>query len=134
VLTIRYRGPDTGDAWVVIPATALKSGDAPSSTMMATAEEPESAMMAEPSNVTVFPNPTSQHDINVMMDNVAPEPVYVEVMDFTGRRIYQGEFAAEQVNQGVKITPAETMKDGFYLIMINQNGKTVQKKISIKNN
>jgi hypothetical protein len=133
VLTIRYRGPDTNDAWVTIPTSALKSGTPPSSATIASGGG-ENARMAEPASVTVFPNPTSQHDINVMAEELTTEPVYIELMDFTGRRVYRGEFSPDQINNGVKIEPAETMKDGFYLLLVNQNGKTTQKKISIKNN
>jgi len=132
VLTVRYRGPDTGGAWVVIPSTALKSGTAPAGTetMMAGGGEPEPVNEAA---VSVYPNPTSPGNINVMMDYPGPEPVQIQVIDFSGRTIYQGEFMPEHVNEGVTITPPESMLDGLYLLKVNQNGRTIQKRLSIKN-
>jgi hypothetical protein len=133
VLTVRYKGPDTGGSWVVIPSTALKSGNAPTSTdtQMAGGGEAESLMTE--SALTVFPNPTSPSNINVMMDSPGPEPVQIQMIDFSGRTIYQGEFIPERVNEGVTITPSESLLDGLYLLRVNQNGRTIQKRVSIKN-
>lgn len=131
VLTIKYKGPDTGNTYVAIPASALRSGNSSSTAdasarMASTEAEPESI-------VTVYPNPTTKEDINVQVESVEEAPVEVKVIDFTGREVYRGVFDAADVNQGVRIVPEGMMKDGIYMLMINQNNKITQRRISIKN-
>jgi hypothetical protein len=135
-LTVKYQGPDTENSFVSIPASALKSGNAPSGARMATASEPEIAAMEEPaSKVNIYPNPTSPSDINVQMEFKREQaaPVQIRLIDFTGKEVYQGEFNADEVNYGVKLQPGQTMRDGIYLMQVYQNGKVTQHRISIKN-
>jgi hypothetical protein len=131
VLTIKYKGPDTGNNFVTVPSTALKSGTAPSATTMEAAST-ESGRMAT-STVSVYPNPTTENDINVQMESDDSAPVSVQVMDFTGRRVFEGVFNMDEINQGIRVLPRERMRDGIYLLLIKQNGKTTQQRISIKN-
>lgn len=131
VLTVRYKGPDTGNAYVTIPESALKSGDAPSAARMAAASEP--AQETQPAAATVYPNPTTPSNINVQYDTPDHAPVFLKVMDFTGRQVFAGEFTAEQINEGVQIIPNQNMQDGIYLISITQNDKVIQQRLSIKN-
>jgi hypothetical protein len=133
VLTVRYRGPDPGNSYVNIPASALKSGNPPGA-RMATAEEPMVTESAPVSKFNVYPNPTTDRDINVQLEEVVDaSPVHIKVIDFTGRQVYEGQFDADAVNQGVKILPTESMRDGMYLMQINHNGTLTQQRISIKN-
>jgi hypothetical protein len=130
VLTVRYKGPDTGNSYVSIPASALKSGNPPA-TMMSTEE---AIIVDEPTVVNIYPNPTNDNDINVRMESTeSNEPVLIRVIDFTGRQVYQAEFAAEEVNQGIRVLPSERLQDGIYLLQLNHRGKIVQERISIKN-
>jgi len=129
VLTVKYKGPDTGNSFIVIPATALKSGT--SGTSIGDVPEEESALAA--SMVTVYPNPTTQDDINLQIESGQLQPVEVKVIDFTGREVYRKVFESSEVTNGVRIMPQETMKDGMYLMLINESGKVTQRRISIKN-
>jgi hypothetical protein len=138
VLNVRYKGPDAGTSYVNIPGSALKSGNPPAG-RMATNEEPMLAQATEEavapsSTFTVFPNPTRDGNVNVMLDQVNdPSPVHIKIIDFTGRQVFEGEFDADEVNQGVRIQPGESMKEGMYLMRINHNGNVTQHRISIKN-
>jgi hypothetical protein len=136
VITVRYKGPDTGNSMVTIPATALKSGN-PTTTMTATSTETQARMAT--STVTVYPNPTTENDINVQLqaddlNQVESEetPVHIKVVDFSGRQVFDGQFSKEEIKRGVKILPYERMKKGIYLMLINENGKVTQERISIK--
>jgi hypothetical protein len=130
VLTVRYKGPDTGNSFITIPSTALKSGTS-SSGRIATTETTTTATTF--STATVYPNPTTAQDINVQVESEDPAPVYMKLIDFTGRQIYQGEFNVSDVNEGIRLMPTENMKDGIYLLIIQQKDRITQHRISIKN-
>jgi len=129
VLTVRYKGPDTGNSMITIPTTALKSGTPPSSSSMrlAASEEPR-----QKSIVSLYPNPTTENDINLQMESEDLSPVFIRVIDFTGRQVFEGQFSLDQVNDGVKILPRERMREGIYLMLIQQNNQVTQHRISIK--
>jgi predicted esterase len=132
-LTVRYKGPDTGNSFLTIPASALKSGTPGG--RVATEAEPVAEQTEERTLFSVYPNPTNPGDINVTMEKetVDNSPVQIRMIDFSGREIFVRDFQAEEVNQGVKILPAESLQNGIYLMQIKQNGKTSQHRISIKN-
>lgn len=134
-LTVQYKGPDTNNSWLTIPTNALRSGT-PGTTMATAGDvemyEPDS-VAADPFMVNVYPNPSTQTDINVQVETVNEAPVYLRIIDFSGREVYRGEFQAQQVNQGLRVEPIEKMDDGLYILLVNQNDKVTQHRISIKN-
>lgn len=130
VLNVRYRGPDTGNSWVTIPAAALKSGDPPTNVSIASTEE---AVVMQTVGTNIYPNPTTPDDINIQMQADDPSPISVQIIDFTGRELYEKVFSAEEVNQGVKLDPQETIVDGLYLLITRQNGSVKKERLSIKN-
>ncbi|MFZ6010509.1 MAG: fibronectin type III domain-containing protein [Bacteroidota bacterium] len=125
-LTIQYMGPDTGDEWVNIPDEALTTGAPPIlDTNMETAETPM--------EVTVFPNPTSQHNIGFKVITKNISPLQVRVIDLMGQEYYRGEFNAHEVTEGVRIAPEVFMADGIYLLLVEQAGDTQRKSVWITN-
>jgi hypothetical protein len=130
VITVRYKGPDTGNSMVTIPSTALKSGNSVASS---SAPTDDTAMRMTTTTATVYPNPTTESDINVQMESEEQTPVYIKLIDFSGRQVFGGEFTAEELKQGVRVLPTEKMQNGIYLMQINQNGKITQERISIRN-
>jgi hypothetical protein len=69
----------------------------------------------------------------VQVETLNEAPVYLRIIDFSGREVYRGEFQAQQVNQGLRVEPIEKMDDGLYILLVNQNDKVTQHRISIKN-
>lgn len=130
VLTVRYRGPDTNNSYINIPNSALKSGTPPA---LRIASESEAIVVEAVPVMSVYPNPTRSDDINVQYEIADNSPVQIKMIDFTGRQLYEGVFEADDVNQGVKIQPSQTVNDGIYLLLINHNNSVYQQRISIKN-
>jgi len=133
-LSVRYLGPDTGGSWINIPDAALRSSGASPLLASARSADSESVEEEEPLlNVSVYPNPTSQVEINVQAESDREGPLQVQMVDFTGRPVYQGTFLPDQLKDGVKVSPQVTLPDGVYVIIVSQN-KTLQKQIvAIKN-
>ncbi|MFZ6010508.1 MAG: fibronectin type III domain-containing protein [Bacteroidota bacterium] len=135
VLTVRYKGPDTGNSWMVIPNVALTSGTSP--TMLASGDEfasaREPAITEAPLALTVFPNPTSQHDINFKLITENVVPIQVRVIDFNGREVYHAEFDPSQHAESMRIIPQQLIPDGIYLMIVEQEGRITRQRVSIKN-
>lgn len=140
-LNVYYRGPDTGGAWVIIPATALKSGSVPpvpgatgepvfgGGRMAASAET-----LAEPEFMLyVFPNPSSSDNINIRVDSGIDAPVNVKLIDMVGRAHYDNTFTREEAAQGAKVQPNAVLINGIYVLMVRQGNKLIKEKIVVKN-
>jgi hypothetical protein len=133
-LTVRYKGPDTGDAWVVIPNSALRSGN-PSTMMMATSEgEPEVLETNPAMNVNVFPNPlTAAEDINVQVDSKnSDQPVHVSLVGMMGQPYYEHTFGAGELTSGALVRPNEKLYKGIYIMVIKQGDTTIRQRVVIK--
>ena len=130
VLRVQYKGPDTGGAWVYIPDTALRS----TATSGASEEEAEvfEEIVVSESAVSVFPNPTDQNNINVVVSNAIEGPVNIQMIDISGRRMFDNVFDHTEVQHGVQITPNGTLQDGMYVIMIRDGNRTRQKMLAIR--
>ena len=135
-LTVRYKGPDTGNAFVAIPNAALKSGTSSSSSMTMASTEPAETVAA-PENaldVSVYPNPlTSSSELTVQLTSLDAAPIRVKVLDFMGNTYYDNVSEANELSQGVKIEAAQKLKNGLYIIMIQQDKKVTKKVVMVKN-
>ena len=136
-LTVRYKGPDTGNAWVVIPDSALKSGNQGTMTMAA-AEEPviaddsTAATFAEP-QLSVFPNPaSSSENFSVQVETQGETPVAVQMIDMMGKSYFEKTFNADELKTAaVEITPAAKLQRGIYLIILKQGDYTVRSRVIV---
>jgi hypothetical protein len=122
-LIVEYKGPDSNNSWSVIPAEALKSG-------LIVSNEPD---QHQPFTVSVYPNPTNQSNIQVQVESKYPDPVDVLLYDAMGRKIYSRQFDAAQSRAGVQLSPNQFLKQGVYIIRVNQGDYFKQQKIIIQN-
>jgi predicted esterase len=116
-LVVRYKGPDTGGEWTPIPDAVLRSGEMPTTKSML---------------VTAYPNPTSHNDINLVVQSLDNVPLYINMIDDLGRLVYEKEINADELWQGIKITPPENLVSGLYLITIRQNKSSGQCKVVVR--
>lgn len=121
-LIVEYKGPDTNNEWVVIPSTALRSN-------VVIGTEPT---IENPLVVDVFPNPGSQHEISVRVESIRREPLYIEMLDGMGRSVYRTASDPAEARGGFKITPEAALKNGFYILKVNQAGFKKQVKVIIR--
>ena len=129
-LSVRYKGPDSGNAWQNIPTTLLRSS-AP--TTAASAEEAEIVEIQSEENINVFPNPASPTNINVRVADAEEGNVNISMLDLNGRPLYQGNFMHGDVRNGVQIGTSQRIPDGLYLIVIQENKRLFKKKVAIRN-
>jgi len=134
-LTVMYKGPDSNNSWLTIPSSALRSGTAASGTMaMSTDEARMSGDTVESvMTVQVYPNPAPQDDIRVLLESSNDEPVSITVIDFTGNQLYRSVVAKEQLTEGYRISVDQKLRDGIYLLIVNQGNRTVKQRVSIRN-
>ena len=82
--------------------------------------------------VSVFPNPTTQHNIRVTVETVIPAAIRVKLLDLTESNLFESIFQPEEIVQGVSVTPIGVMNTGLYLIVVEQGGIVVRKKVLIR--
>jgi hypothetical protein len=130
ILKVNYKGPDTGGAWTPIPDTALKS----SSTSGSSLEDTEvfEEVVADENMVSVYPNPTDQSNINVKVEDAEEGPVNIRMIDIRGRSMFQQSFDHSEVREGVKVQPVNSLENGMYVIIIQENKRTRQKIVAIR--
>lgn len=133
-LTVRYKGPDTGNAWVVIPNSALQSGT-PTALAMNSGES-NMKTASSPMNVTVFPNPlTANENLSLQVESKSEssqEPVHVSLFNMMGRSFYDKTFEATEVAQAVPVAPQEKLLKGIYIMVIKQGETTIRQRVIIK--
>lgn len=137
-LTIRYKGPDTGNAWLAIPNSALRSGtsDGGASMMMASSQPVMATArdkgFVEP-ELSIYPNPApGGENVKLQVDTQGESPVHVEVINMMGKSYYQSTFNAEEVrSDGVEISPREKMTRGIYLLILKQGDHTIKRRIIV---
>lgn len=125
-LRVEYKGPDTGNEWAVISRDVLKS-DASVVTALGPDNGPEDSFF-----VSVYPNPTTQDAINVMVETVIAAPVRIRLLDPVGRSLFDAVFRMEEIFGGVRIAPPGIMYTGMYVVVVEQGRARVRKKVIVK--
>jgi hypothetical protein len=132
-LAVRYKGPDTGDAWVVIPDAALRSGDSPTSRMLAyDAGTDEKLSALSESTMQVYPNPARPNEKLTVHMEASKEPVRVQLMDMMGKSFFEEILSSEDYKDGIQITPREQLSNGIYIVMIHQGTRTRRQTLIVK--
>jgi predicted esterase len=127
-LLVEYKGPDTGNNWAQVSRDVLKSDES-----VITGIEDESDNGPEDSfRVSVYPNPTTQDNVHVIVETVLPAPVQVSMLDPLGRDLFHGTFQPTEISQGISISPPGTMDTGLYVVVVTQGKLQVQRKIIVK--
>lgn len=124
-LLVEYKGPDTGGEWTVISHEVLKSDE---SVVTAVGDDngPEDSF-----RVSVYPNPTTQDNINVAVETVVPAPVRVLLVDPMGRNLFDHTFQVEELMYPVSITPPGIMNTGMYVLRVMQGRTMVTEKVMV---
>lgn len=139
-LAVRYKGPDTGDAWVSIPGSALRSGNSTTtSTMLAyeTGGEENLQVNSEPDGsaelrMEVYPNPSRPNQDLMLQVAGHQEPVRVQLMDMMGKTYYEATLPSQDHIDNIQITPTQQLSKGIYILMIHQGTKTKKQTLIVK--
>lgn len=125
-LRVEYMGPDTNNSWTTIPITALKSSEHIITGIEAD-NGPEDSFI-----LSVYPNPSAQHNINVRIQTVVNSPVGIELLDPVGRRLLATMFEPDEVREGVKLSPEGVLTPGMYIVSAHQGKMVVRQKVIIR--
>jgi hypothetical protein len=131
-LSVKWKGPDTGNLWASIPDNALRSGTPPSGrAAIYDSTASASPSTSESMDVVVYPNPAVARDINVQLQKGSSANVNVKLLDFTGRPVYENNINADLLRAGVQFIP-ENLNDGIYILLVKQENQSVRKRIVLK--
>ena len=129
-LSVQYRGPDTGNSWILVPESAWTSGNiqVPAGARMA------STSTEEPLSVSVYPNPLREYEtINIVAEtsHESQEPVHVSLINMIGETFYQKSFEAAEIAAGTSILPGKKLLKGVYILVIRTGEKTTKERIIV---
>jgi hypothetical protein len=125
-LSVQFKGPDSNNEWVTIPKTSLKSAE----NVITAIESPGS--LEDTFVVNIFPNPSTQDNINVKLQSVQNTPVQIQMIDMVGRTFASQIVDLLQAAEGVKLTPVEHLRPGVYIISVKQGETTARQRVVIR--
>lgn len=125
-LLVEYKGQDTGNEWIKISRDVLKS-DENLITAVGPDNGPEDSFL-----VSVYPNPTSQGNINIQVQTVMNTPVQIRLIDPLGRNLFEGIYKPDEVSHGVSISTPGVVSTGIYVVMVSQGKILIRQKVIIK--
>jgi Prolyl oligopeptidase family/PA14 domain/Fibronectin type III domain len=114
-LSVRYKGPDTGDVWKTIPTTALRSSPGTTAAAFVEAEE---IQLSEPERITVYPNPTNPGDLHLRVADENNFEVRVALVDFNGSIRFEKSFQSEELREGINLGIGDGVPPGMYVLTI----------------
>ena len=126
-LVVEYKGPDTGGQWAVVSREVLKSDPSVVTSIGAPDNGPEDSFI-----VSVYPNPATQDNINVIVETVVPAPVRVRLLDPVGRNLFDAVFQPQDLLRGIRIAPPGIMNMGMYVVMVEQGRTRVHRKVVVR--
>ena len=126
-LLVEYNGPDTGNEWIAVSHEVLKSDPSIVTGIDDPDNGPEDSFL-----ISVYPNPTTQENINVIVETVIPLPVRMRLLDPVGRNLFDEVVDPEVAAQGVRIAPLGTMSPGMYVIIVEQGNTVMREKVILR--
>jgi hypothetical protein len=121
-VVVEYKGADTGGNWAVVSPSALRSS------LVVGNEE----TAGEPFSVNVYPNPSRQEDINVLIDSSFPEPISVTLIDALGKPIHELRLESESGDNEFRLTTPNRLHAGCYILKVLQGSRLVTRRIIIR--
>lgn len=83
--------------------------------------------------LSVYPNPTTGDNIQLLAHVFQEGSVRIKVIDLLGRQLYENRYASGDLRQGQRLDIAPPLSDGIYTIMIDDGKATLQERLVIKN-
>jgi hypothetical protein len=141
-LRVEYRGPDTGNNWIIVPSSALRSGTPPATLLAAgrlagsneaRAESEETLAQGNPLRIFIYPNPSRSDNLYVQVESEGNEPVQIRLLDMMGRQLHQDVLDHTLARQGAPVTPHQTLINGMYIMVVHQGKNQCKEKVIIRN-
>jgi hypothetical protein len=132
-LTVRYRGPDTGNSTIAIPADRLRSSPGVGGASVGDVQVVSADELQAEERIAIYPNPSPLNELKIKIEDGEDKPVRVRIVDFNGRPRYDKEFSYTSVREGVSLESKETMPNGLYLMVVEEGNKTTKKLVIIRN-
>jgi hypothetical protein len=120
-LLVEYKGPDTNNEWISIPAVRL------SSDIVTSIENPTVSLDPD---FDVYPNPVKNGTINLKLPDEVTGTLSVSIVSPTGHRIRQMTLPSNPASE-IAIIDLDELPNGFYFIEVLLDHKRITRKIII---
>lgn len=123
-LSVQFKGPDSNNEWVEVPKSSLKSAE---NVITGIQDGPEDNFV-----LTIFPNPSTQDNINVKLESIQGLPVHIQLIDMVGRSFAEQTVELTQAAEGVRLSPAENLRPGIYIISVKQGKAMARQRVVVR--
>lgn len=115
---VEYKGPDSENAWIPIPTSALRSD------VVTSVEDPETVEA-----FSVYPNPNNQRGpITVRFESLPTAPVSFSLIDYLGKEV-QTEKANTLSGSEYTMTIARELDPGVYILRVSSGRHLRTRKV-----
>lgn len=122
-VVVEYKGPDSGGGWLPIPNSAFRTS------LVVSTESGENQFL----RLDVYPNPTTQEKINVVINSPFPDRITVTLMNSVGKVIEQFETETGGNENAFRLQTNQRLSAGWYILRIDQRDHSVMRRIILKN-
>jgi hypothetical protein len=83
-------------------------------------------------DLIVFPVPATPGNLTLRVASPKQDAVFIEMIDITGKSVFQQGFDFNAISQSVPLQPTGTVQDGVYIVIATQGNAVVRKRIVIR--
>jgi hypothetical protein len=81
-----------------------------------------------------YPVPANSSGFRLKVQSPRPEPVSIEIVDITGRKVFRRAYAFDELSQGVPVEPLSgPLTEGVYCVIATQGKVEVRRRVLIRN-
>jgi predicted esterase len=81
--------------------------------------------------LSIYPNPTTNENINVTITSQSSKPIKVQLVDILGKALYENSFTPQESEKGIKLKAHETLRSGIYFVTAAQEKRLIKRKIIV---
>ena len=86
----------------------------------------EASAISATSDLNLYPNPAG-NAINISMSSLNSSPASIQITNMLGATVYSG-----YMQQGVNNISTENFENGIYMVVVNDNGTFINRKLIIE--
>jgi len=79
----------------------------------------------------VYPNPAPRTNVNFKINSSSNADVHVQLVDLLGKTSFSKLMNINEAEDGYKLETSVSLKNGVYFVIINQDNKTIKKKLVV---
>lgn len=116
-LTVEYKGQDTNREWLLMDQKVLRSTE-------------DTGEPGEKLQLSVFPNPSSDGNINLAIQGIKDEPFTISIYNTLGERV-NDNVISQAADSSMPFHIAPGLRQGIYILSVTQGDRTASTRLIV---